>query len=266
MEHAIFLGLRSNRLDESGNETSDTGSEGSAGLEDTSGTGALSRAGGGGAGDGAGGGCGARGWGVGGNSGVAASWVGAGQDGGGLDGGWVGRGGVLGDAGRVGSRLGGAGRSSGVSAGSRGHGRGRGSASLASTGDAELRSVLVLSGHVVTELESIAGARGVGDGLGDDDGGLSGVGDSSSEGELGEDVVGGSLVEPDGDLVGGGGSPGNLVWDTSGDVLSESGLDGWVIGGPLGSRVDGSDNGHEGSDDGGLGEHVEDCLFIEEKD
>ena len=42
--------------------------------------------------------------------------------------------------------------------------------------------------------------------------------------------------------------------------LAEGRLDGWVVGGPLGSRVDGSSDGHEGSDDGSLAEHFDGWL------
>lgn len=120
---------------------------------------------------------------------------------------------------------GGDGRDGGVAAGGSG-GSGLGGSGLgllrllAGAGDAELGGVLELAGHVVDDLDAVA--VGAGGGLESrigSPGELAGVGDGLNNGVLGHDVDGGALEEDEGDLVGGGGGPGDLEGLASGDNL-----------------------------------------------
>lgn len=111
---------------------------------------------------------------------------------------------------RVAGRLGGA-AGNGVAGRGRGGDRGSRRLNAAVLGDAELGRVLVETGHVVDDLDAVAGVAG-----GSLEGGSGSPGKRAAVGDaLGErraildDVGGRALEEQDGDGVGGGGLPGD---------------------------------------------------------
>lgn len=138
-----------------------------------------------------------------------------------------------GGRGRVASRGGGNWVTSG-GGGSRAGGRSRGAAGSRSSGgrldvaalaggEAELGAVLVLAGHVVDDLETVAGVA-LGDGQvgGGSPGEATAVDDALGESGTELDNVGRrALEEEDGDGVGGGGGPGDGEGLTLGDDLGE---------------------------------------------
>lgn len=142
----------------------------------------------------------------------------------------------------------------GASLGGRGSGGGAG-AGASGGRETELGGVLVLAGTLDNEEETVVGDVGLEVGAGGPLE-LSAVGDGLSESLKGNDVVGGTAQEDQGDGTSGGGGPLDGVGLALGNDLVQAGRGDGIAAGVLGvvrSSV-GSRQSHEGGENGGDGE------------